>query len=74
VSVPDFGKLADELLADVARGDITDDTRELLSIHGRVMYADGLRAAAELVNREISELLDIAVAEVERPSAKDPTP
>ena len=63
--IPDFDKLADEALADLARGDIKGDTREILSLHGRLMYAAGIRAAADLVSGTIEELLEEAANEAE---------
>ena len=63
--IPDFDKLADELLADVASGDLPDDVRGLLSLHGRLMWAAGIRAAAELLDHEIAELLETAASDAE---------
>jgi hypothetical protein len=46
IEFPDFAKLADEVLADVAAGNLPNDTRELLATHGRLMFSEGLQAAA----------------------------
>jgi hypothetical protein len=62
---PDFDKLADELLEDVAQGHLPNDTRDLLATHGRLMYAAGIRAAAELANNELGELLESAACDAE---------